>query len=53
MMSSCFGKQCSKTQFAVGLLQFSLTWILIGYPLSWYWAYLIVKKSIDTPDEDD
>lgn len=25
----------------------------MGYPLSWYWAYLIIKKSMDSDDDDD
>lgn len=53
MMSSCFGGGCSKTQFAIGILQFSLGWILVGYPLSWYWAYLIVKKSLAASDDEE
>lgn len=53
MMSSCFGGTCSKAQFTIGLIQFSLTWILVGYPLSWYWAYLIIKKSMDSDDDDE
>ena len=53
IISSCFGSSCSKTQFAVGILQTALTFILIGYPWSWFWAYLIIRKSMYGPKDDD
>lgn len=53
MISSFFASSCSKTQFAAGLIQLSLMPILVGYPISWYWAYLIIKKSISSNDDDD
>jgi hypothetical protein len=41
--------KCSKTTFAVGLLQFLTSAIIIGWLLSVYWGVLVVVKSFDLP----
>ena len=37
----------SKTQLAIGGLQFFTSFVLIGWAWSIYWGYLIVKKAMD------
>lgn len=37
----------SKTQLIIGVLQFLLSLVLIGYLWSWYWSYLIIGKSFE------
>jgi len=45
MLVSCFQQKCSKTMFFVGLFQLLLAPMFVGYFLSIYWGYLIVKKA--------
>ena len=46
MITACAGTGVvSKTQIAVGLLQFLTTYVLIGWIWSIYWGYLIVQKA--------
>ena len=45
MIVSCFSEKWSKTLFSVGLFQLLLAYLLIGWILSIYWSYLIVKKA--------
>ena len=35
----------SKTQLTIALFQFLTAFLLVGYFLSWHWAYLIVKAA--------
>jgi hypothetical protein len=51
MIASFFCEKWSKSLFLVGLFQFFLTYILIGWVFSIYWGYLIVVKSV-TVDKD-
>ena len=51
MISSCFCAKWSKTLFMVGVFQLFLAYILIGWILSIYWGYLIVKKSLQDQHE--
>jgi len=44
---SLFLAKCSKTLFFVGLFQLLLAYVLIGYVISIYWGYLVVKKALD------
>ena len=37
----------SKTQVVVGLMQFLLSILIVGYIWSWYWSYLFVAKSFE------
>ena len=37
----------SKTQLIVGLMQFLLSLLIVGYFWSWYWAYLLVAKAFE------
>ena len=37
----------SKTQLIIGVLQFFLSLVLIGYVWSIYWSYLIIGKSFE------
>lgn len=37
----------SKTQLVVGLMQFLLSLLIIGYFWSWYWSYLLVAKAFE------
>ena len=48
MIAACAAPDTvSKVQLVVGLLQFLTSWILIGWVLSLYWAYLVVMKAIN------
>ena len=48
MIAACAAPDTvSKVQLVVGLLQFLTSWILIGWALSLYWAYLIVIKALN------
>jgi hypothetical protein len=47
MLMSLFLAKCSKTLFFVGLFQLLLAYVLIGYVISIYWGYLVVKKALD------
>jgi hypothetical protein len=47
MVVSCFSEKWSKTLFSVGLFQLLLAYLLIGWVLSIYWGYLIVKKAME------
>ena len=51
MILSCYGDKWSKTQFALGVFQLFLTYILIGWIFSIYWGYLIYQKSTTDPIE--
>ena len=53
MLSSIWGDPCSKTQFCVGLLQFFLTYLLVGWIISVIWGILIVKRSWGDPTVND
>ena len=37
----------SKTQVVVGLMQFLLSLLIVGYIWSWYWSYLLIAKSFE------
>ena len=37
----------SKTQVVVGLMQFLLSILIVGYFWSWYWAYMIFGKAFE------
>jgi len=50
MLISCFGDKWSKTTFSVGLFQLLLAYLLIGWVLSIYWGYIIVRKSFEDDD---
>ena len=48
MIAACASSDTvSKVQLVVGLLQFLTSWLLIGWVLSLYWAYLIVMKALN------
>ena len=48
MIASCSTQGAiSKTQLAVGFIQFLTTYILIGWIWSIYWGYLIAMKAFD------
>ena len=48
MIASCAGNGAvSKTQLAIGLIQFLTTYILVGWIWSIYWGYLIAVKAFD------
>ena len=42
----------SKTQLLVGVIQFMLSFLVIGFFLSWYWAYLLFAKSLEIGEFD-
>lgn len=37
----------SKTQVVVGVIQFVMTVLIVGYFWSWYWGYLFVAKAFE------
>ena len=48
MMAACFvrtDETVSKTQISIGLIQFLTSFFLIGWILSIYWGYLLVKEA--------
>ena len=45
--------QGSKTLFFVGLFSLFLAQVLIGWPLSWFYAYLLGKKAFSPPSEEE
>jgi hypothetical protein len=45
MILSLFYDKCSKTTFAVGLLQLMTAPYLIGWALSVYWGLMVVSKA--------
>jgi hypothetical protein len=47
MLVSCFHEKCSKTLFFVGVFQLLLAYVLVGYVISIYWGWLIVKKALE------
>lgn len=47
MLVSCFHEKCSKTLFFVGVFQLLLAYVLVGYIISIYWGWLIVKKALE------
>ena len=49
MVAACAGADFSKTQLAIGFLQFLTTYILVGWIWSIYWGYLIVVKAFAGP----
>lgn len=53
MIASCLAKQCSKTQFLAGLLQFYLAFFIIGWVLSIYWGVLLISKSRKGKPDDE
>jgi len=53
MISSCFFEKWSKVLFLVGLFQLFLAYILVGWVLSIYWGWLIVRKSWEDPAEKE
>ena len=53
MIVSCMAPRGSKTLFFVGLFTLFLAQVLIGWPLSWYYAYLIAMKAFSLPSEEE
>ena len=52
MISACSAKESvSKTQMTVAVFQFLTSFVLIGYIMSWYWAYLICMKAWRSSNE--
>lgn len=52
MISACLGStKLNKTQLVVGLLQLMTAVYFIGWFVSVYWAYLLVKKSMADAEE--
>ena len=49
MLMAFHFEKCSKTTFAVGLLQFLTSAFIIGWLLSVYWGLLVVVRSFDLP----
>mmetsp|Transcript_19138 Transcript_19138/g.21664 ORF Transcript_19138/g.21664 Transcript_19138/m.21664 type:complete len:170 (-) Transcript_19138:44-553(-) len=50
MLAACLadgGKTFSHTQLWFGVVQFMTAPFIVGYFLSWYWAYLILMRSHD------
>ena len=47
MFAACGGytDTVSKTQLAIGVVQFLTSFALVGWVLSIYWGYLIVRKA--------
>ena len=45
IISSGWGKPCSKTQVFVGVLQFTTSYLIIGWIMSILWGLLIVVAS--------
>ncbi|CAI2380086.1 unnamed protein product [Moneuplotes crassus] len=45
LISSIWADPCSKTQAVIGLLQFCLAYVFIGWIWSIAWAFLLIKKS--------
>ena len=52
MISACLAStQLNKTQLVVGLLQLMTAVYFLGWFVSIYWAYLLVKKSMADAEE--
>lgn len=47
ILNSCMATKFNATTFIVGILQFILAYILIGWIWSIWWGILIVEKSRD------
>ena len=49
-LSSLWGEPCSKTQALIGLCQFCMSFLLIGWIWSLVWSYFIIKKSCSSAE---
>ena len=45
LLCSLWGEPCSKVQAIIGVLQFCMSFLLVGWIWSIVWSYFIMKKS--------